>query len=317
MNNDENSFLSGVIVGRQLRGWGHAKRLVSVSPWSEKTPAEHNDPNHGTITWDSTHVSVETPVGETDVLPKYYMEAYIKKLVDLSGWRSIGVGPNAPYGDGSFGEMFSTNIDGVTVEIFNSNYSLNIIGYLNGQKIYSSHSIGWLSYNERYMAHVAYYSGLDWEEFQFLAPAFNNYGSSCGMMTILVTDYFRPDRKIAFIGREGGKFGQPLEGSFNSRFATLNSGGTPASSGFKIIRPYNAIHNSLIEVAAPINIYSGAQIYDGIHGISGFVGGMNNLYNITKGSDIRDTGDVNNRLSVGGVEFAGGGGTSGHAIRIG
>jgi hypothetical protein len=65
-----------------------------------------------------------------------------------------------------------------------------------------------------------------------------------------------------------------------------------------------------VVLASPINVYVNGP------NVSGFVGGMENLYRITSGGYAINTGTVDGRIQVGGHTFAGGGGDTGLAIRL-
>lgn len=313
MNYDKNSFVAGVKAGQQMKGWAIDEGGRTIKPWIESDPAIWDEPPHGSLTWNSSTVDVEPAPGETTVPPNVYLQEYVKVLCALSGWTVEGDGRHAPYGDGNYGTLLRTNTTDTTVEIFNSGTTLNLYVYHEQVSVavdYATYS-SFLTYNVRYIANAAYYSGLDWETFQLLAPAFpGTYGTARGYTLLTITDYYTPETKIVAAGRAGTTYRQPLGNNLNKLYRSCGTGTTPYYLQTQMIRPYEAIWDEDVFIAAPLNLYNTTLKF------SGFVGGMNNLYHITRGNSTVNTAGVDNQFTIADSEFVGGGGYYGLAIRV-
>jgi hypothetical protein len=187
---------------------------------------------------------------------------------------------------------------GVTIRFFNGGATMYMNFLIDGLLLMERRTSGVHSGGQTTVVSI---QGTDWEAWQVTR------GSTClGGAVLVLTDVFYGRKLAAF--RPGAAFA-PLApgGSYDNSFVA-NYNGTAVSLSALPVGPN--FGSSAVILARPLNLYNNEI------GISGFVGGTENLYAITTGGNATNTGTVTDRITVDGHTFAGGGGANGFAIRL-
>lgn len=306
---DKNSFVAGVAVGRQMKGWATAGGGGGTEkPWLVEIPGgafPEDTSAPGTVSSTSLYVRM------WEDNRRLNMGRLVDELCGISGWTIIDRAEDETAG--TYEATLRTNTVGATVKFSTGttgtgrgyNHYILIDGVQTAFFSGGAYITGGVDrYGEPYLTEVIYISGTDWEAFQ----VYRN--STAGGVVAIATDYFDPDKKIALSKGLSNIRLSPFASS-NPSMETVYDYSASEKRAVTVpaqaICPYPLADG--VTVAAPLNYYSPTLKF------SGFIGGLKNLCLCYDGASKAVTGTVDETFTIAGRTFAGGGGRYGVAIR--